>query len=245
MLFLFPTNIKNPCLHIIAMMTTLQKRVLIVDDHHRVHDYATRAFRDFQRWHALAPREARAIISAQQREHDARKPFDLLSCDINMSEDGRYGPIGMPLMRWFDGRFTEIPIICHSDDVQSARELSFVHFVMKIGFASKEFNASEARLRARALDLLFGKQDFSEQIKMAQGLGIRANIADLEIPMMLRLYVKHLRENLQALCITIRSLKKLAKPEDPLSDVLELAKAGYIDDATLIEFIRYMNSVIK
>lgn len=205
-------------------MATLQKRVLIVDDHKRIHRYAVYAFRDFQRWHALSPSQARNITARQQKEHDAKKPFDLLSCDINMSEKGRYGPVGIGFMIRFHKAFPDIPIICHSDDAFNVRAVSFVRFVMKTNFISEDFNVNEALLRAAALDLVFGEQDFGEQIKRAQALGARTDIDDLAIPAILRGYIKSLKGTAHIL------------------DVLALARSGYIDDATLTEFIRYLDS---
>ncbi len=211
-------------------------RVLIVDDMQKIHDYAARAFRDFQRWNAYSPEEAKILITEEQTRYDARRPFDLLSSDINMPNF----PNGLELMRWFHESFPDIPIICHSDDNANATKVPFAKFVEKTYVNDTTFNVDEALLRAAALNALFGKQDFGELVRQAQISGARDTIEDLGLPSPLRCYVKALRETLRSLAALMRHSKLPIREEMMLSDVLALARSGYVDDRAIVEIIRYV-----
>lgn len=198
-------------------------RVLIVDNEPKVRKYAHRAFRDFHCRFASHPVAAHQIVEQRQRKYPARLPFDLLSCDIHMgpSKTPEYGPVGVHFMAWFHYVFPPIPIICHSDDPERAATIPFAHFVEKLYANDLEFNADEARLRAKALDLLKGPVSFDGVLERVRRLEPRPDLSDLSLSSALLTFVAH------------------AKKHNYLPHLFDFARAGYLSEEILIEILRF------
>ncbi len=193
----------------------MNKKILIADDNPRVHDYASRALKDFELLHARDPEEAKQMISKQK--------IDLLISDINMPSDE---PTGIEFMHWFHENFPTVPIICHSDDRRQVEKVPFTIFVEKAGEADDKFSADEGFLRAAVLDIFVGKVSFDEEIKKARDLGPRETIDDLKLSKTLARFVNY--------------AKKPTPGGYNINAIFAFARAGYIDKATLVELIRYI-----
>ena len=200
------------------------KRILIVDDRIEVRKYASRAFIDFARWLAPSTEKAAVIVKKAQGSFDIERPFDLLSCDINMPyfENGskKYGQIGLWFISKFHNDFPDIPIICHSDDQGGAALVPFAHFVEKLYISDQEFNADEALLRACALDILENKMSFEPILRRAQLLEPCIELS-LSSPRKLTVFIR------------------TAKKTQDFSKLFAFARAGYLSEEQLVEILRF------
>ncbi len=117
---------------LIHKAVTAKPRVLIVEDWRSVRSYLARAFTGFECFFAQDTRHATLLTQHEQRVFSPQRPFDLVSCDIHMPFEKRYGPFGILFMRQFHTHFPNVPIICHSDDLSRSRYVSFARFVEKM-----------------------------------------------------------------------------------------------------------------
>ena len=198
-------------------------RILIVEDSPIVRSYALKALKGFSSVHAWNPEQARQAVFDQERKFGTKNPFHLISCDVNMPHRGRTDTqrLGVELMKWLHKRYPNIPIICHSDDVQGAKQVPFAHFQRKKYVGNEEFNLDQALLHGKALELLEGKKSFDHVLYIARRMKPIADIEVLKIP--------------RKLAVSVRT----AKRTQDFTDLYQITQSGYYGETKLRDILRF------